>query len=474
MKAIGKNPGWILLLLLSTLCRASAQESQLGADFRGEGERFQNNCVSFKIGGCAQLLFTDHPLHIAIGSIAPQNGFGTGPAFVAHYTPNENWLLKWNIDGIVSANGSWRGGAYMKIIRTTNRTITVHTGTSSQPKKSKLKVPEHPLFNLYTQTISLNKLGFFGLGPATAVSGRSFFGMTETIAGGNAVIPMSWSGRLNLSLLGEVNGRFVDIRGNHNESSPSIEALYTPLTAPGLSNQPGFLQLGEGVRIRPGLFNNHLKLDYAGTLQEFIAPGNSAFSFRRFNVDLSHEIPFYQNAIRTAQQTNNPNECSADGKTGICPGITRNREGTLNLRFLLTESIATGGSVVPFYFQPTLGGSDVNGNPLLSSYQDYRFRGPHLMLFHAGLEHTIPGLDKFKYTSPLGFFFGADAGKVALARGDLELQHLRHSFTTGLTIRAGGFPQVFVLFAWGGNEGNHTIASINTSLLGGSSRPSLY
>jgi len=33
-----------------------------------------------------------------------------------------------------------------------------------------------------------------------------------------------------------------------------------------------------------------------------------------------------------------------------------------------------------------------------------------------------------------------------------------HSFSVGLTLRAGGFPQVFVLFSWGGNEGTHTIA----------------
>jgi hypothetical protein len=41
-------------------------------------------------------------------------------------------------------------------------------------------------------------------------------------------------------------------------------------------------------------------------------------------------------------------------------------------------------------------------------------------------------------------------------------------------LRAGGFPQVFLLFAWGGSEGHHIIGSMNTSLLGGSSRPSLY
>ena len=44
----------------------------------------------------------------------------------------------------------------------------------------------------------------------------------------------------------------------------------------------------------------------------------------------------------------------------------------------------------------------------------------------------------------------------------------------GLTLRAGGFPQVYLMFAWGGHEGTHTIAAVNTSLLGGSSRPSLY
>jgi hypothetical protein len=31
-----------------------------------------------------------------------------------------------------------------------------------------------------------------------------------------------------------------------------------------------------------------------------------------------------------------------------------------------------------------------------------------------------------------------------------------------------------VLFAWGGHEGDHTIFALNPSLLGGSSRPSLF
>jgi hypothetical protein len=120
----------------------------------------------------------------------------------------------------------------------------------------------------------------------------------------------------------------------------------------------------------------------------------------------------------------------------------------------------------PHDVQPTLGGVDLNGNPSLSSYQDFRFRAPNVMFFRQSLEHSIWG--------PLGFSFMVDEGKVGLKRGDLGSNPWIHSFSSGLTLRAGGFPQVFLLFAWGGNEGTHTIANVNTSLLGGSARPSLF
>src|SRR5271157_2711787 len=96
----------VLVVLLLVAAVVVAQESQLGADFRGEHERVAQACGNgFKgIFGCAEELFTDHPLHIAVGSIAPENGFGAGGAFVAHYTPNENWRLSWDVDAIGSGN----------------------------------------------------------------------------------------------------------------------------------------------------------------------------------------------------------------------------------------------------------------------------------------------------------------------------------------------------------------------------------
>jgi hypothetical protein len=130
-------------------------------------------------------------------------------------------------------------------------------------------------------------------------------------------------------------------------------------------------------------------------------------------------------------------------------------------------SMTSGGNLVPFYFQPTLGGADINGAPWLASYQDYRFRAPDVLVARESFEHSIGPW-------PVGITLTADEGKVALTRGDLGSVSWKHSFASGLTLRAGGFPMVYLLFAWGGNEGTHTIANINTSLLGGSVRPSLY
>jgi hypothetical protein len=460
----------LLFALLITAGSAWAQdESKLGADFRGEGERLKKSCRGFdfaSIGSCAELLFTDHPLHIAVGSIAPENGFGAGGAFVAHYTPNESWRLSWDSDAIASINGSWRAGVYMKAIYTGSRRESTERGRPVHPQNPNPASLTRPYFNIYAQAISLNKIDYFGLGPATTRSARSFFGMREVIPGINAIVPVFAWKTLNLSLYGEANGRFVDIRGSHGQPSPSIEQIYTDVTAPGLTNQPAFIQFGEGIRVQSS-YGNHFNLNYFASLQEFLAPGGSQFSFRRFTADLSHEFPLYKTTRSVLPRGNNgPDDCSKSIDDHGCPSITHDREGTIAVRVLISESIAAAGHFVPFYFQPTLGGSDLNGNPSLASYQDYRFRAPNVLLVRASFEHSIYG--------PLGFSLGIDGGKAVLTRADIDFTNLDHSYSAGLTLRAGGFPQVFLSFAWGGNEGTHTIASVNTSLLGGSARPSLY
>jgi len=462
--------------MLSTV--ALAQESWVRADFRREGERVADACKFhnfMSVGSCAYTLFTDHPLHIAAGSMPPQNGFGLGAAYVATHN-TENWRRSWNADAVGATSGSWRAGGYLKLVHTPFEPVHVSTPTPTapgekpaQPKKHVVGIHPYTVFNLYAQGISLNKLNYFGLGNDSSLLDKSLFGMTQTIVGGNVTKPIhEWSSisKLNLSLFGEVNGRFVSIRSESTSSVPSIYALYDDATAPGLSSQPGFVQFGEGVRIKP-VIGDHLELNYAGSFQQFVAPSDSRNSFQRWAVDLNHTFYLYgytESGPKMSTLTG-PDQCAPSGEK--CPEVPRSRNlnGSIGVRFFLSESVNSATSSVPFYFQQTLGGQNINSNLTLSSYQDYRFRAPNLLLLQESFEHSIWG--------PFGLKFMADQGRVAATRSDVGFDHLKHSFAAGITLRAGGFPMVQMMFAWGGSEGHHSIFNMNSSLLGGSARPLL-
>ncbi|MEO6816429.1 MAG: hypothetical protein ABI177_06990 [Edaphobacter sp.] len=445
----------------------SGNEGRIHSDFRREGEQLQS-CKTFNFGSlanCAQTLVTGQPMHITIGSLAPQNGIAAGAAFVEHKDFANEWRLNWDIDAVASGNGSWRAGAYLKAFRQPGGKIIVVSGPS---KNTNPLYRTAPLFNLYAETTSLNRIYFYGLGPNTLPAGRSVFGLTQTIAGASAVVP--FAGKTGISLIGEFNGRIPQLRGNNGESSPSIAALYDESTAPGLTSQPGFLQAGEGLRIRPSFFHDSLRLNYLLQFQQFIAVSDSHYSFRRWTADFGHEFPLYRNVRLTApRDQNGPDSCSISASTTACPhvSLTQNLEGSIAVRLLMTGSIANAGSVVPFYFDPTIGGSDLNGQPILASYPDYRFRAPNLLLLRETFEHSLGKL-------PAGFLFSIDEAKVGMNRDDISFDHLRHTFTAGLTVHAGGLPVVYLLFSWGGSEGHHTAASISNTLLGASARPSLF
>jgi hypothetical protein len=462
----------IVLVLLGSV--AAAQEGWLHADFRRESEKVADACGTFafkKVPGCAIELFTDHPLHIAAGSMPPQNGFGVGIAFVADRN-TRNWRLSYDMDAVGATSGAWRAGGYLKLVHNPARKIHVvrpTPGEPAKPKKPTLGVHPFTEYNLYAQSISLNKLNYFGLGNNSTLAGASVFGMSQRIVGASAIKPVfEWTATnaLKLSLFGEVNGRFVSIRGEHGQSVPSIETLYTNATAPGLSSQPGFIQMAEGFRINP-VIKDRFELSYTGSFQEFFAPSTSQNSFQRWTVDLGHTfyLQSYSKSAPRSTAGNGPDSCAPAADK--CPEVSYsvNRNGSIGVRLLLSESINSATSAVPFYFQQTLGGSDINGAMSLGSYRDYRFRAPNLLLLQQSFEHSIWG--------PFGLKLMADEGRVALTRGDIGFNHLKHSFAAGLTLRAGGFPMVSVMFAWGGNEGQHNIFNMNSSLLGGSARPLL-
>jgi len=451
---------------------AAAQESQIASDLRREREHLAESCEPSAKGVamCAYSLLTESPLHIAVGSLPPQNGFAFGAAFTEHWTPNESWRLSYGADAVTALGGSWRAGASLKMIHTPATSGVVVAPPGTRPGTAVIRPREFTVIDVAWQTISLEQISFYGLGPDTLEADRTVFGEHQSVLGASVIVPLGQQGGLTWlrpSLLGGINGRWLDVRPGQDKDGPSLETRFDDASAPGLARQDRYLELREGVRLKPSIANGRVNLNYLLQAQQFRTSAESAGSFHRWTLDLRHEFPIYRTVASTGPRDfNGPNECGTSAATPRCPPLelSRNRTGTAWFRVLRESSIASDGDRVPFYFQRTLGGSDLDGQRALAAFADYRFRGPRLLLLQEGIEHSLWG--------PVGVFAQVEHGQVALPGGDLGFGGLKTTTSLGLTIRAGGAPAIVLAFAWGA-EGHHVIATMDTTLLGGSSRPSL-
>ena len=470
-------------LLPATQSRAQqgdeGKETYLGAIFRDEGNNISSGCnrddkpIKVLVPDCLESLFHGNKgLYASFQSLAPGNGVALGGLFKDSELNTKRWRINYQVDSQGAMNGSWTAGGFLTMrlspVVKVNGQPAEGESPSSSPTTDRKKphmrprtvvvqgpLPKHLpelgenetklLVNVYGFHTSLNQVSYYGIGPQTLLSNRAFFAMRETITGVNADRLLKYG----FHLLGEMNGRWPNIGGNHAQSSPSIEQIYSEATAPGLTRQPGFLQFEEGLQYAKhfgGLATNasygaDYDLDWGVNFQQFIAPSLSAFSFRRLTIDFTNNI----NLLRTFKAKDRSE--------------TSEHFGTLQLRGWMTESVVPAGHFVPFYFQPTLGGGDIDKERTLPSFADYRFRAPNALFLRAQYEQPLP---KFSF---LGVIFRADTGKVATSRGDLDFSHLRHSFGAGMTIRAGNFPYLIFMYAWAGGEGHHSFADLNLSAI---------
>jgi hypothetical protein len=65
--------------------------------------------------------------------------------------------------------------------------------------------------------------------------------------------------------------------------------------------------------------------------------------------------------------------------------------GKLVLKELLTASYLGSNRLVPFYYQPTLGGTDIGGVDTLRGLVDYRLRASNRILLQVEFYHNIQG-----------------------------------------------------------------------------------
>jgi hypothetical protein len=123
--------------------------------------------------------------------------------------------------------------------------------------------------------------------------------------------------------------------------------------------------------------------------------------------------------------------------------------GQFDVKSRVAVSQTGAGSVVPFYYQPTLGGSDIDSRVTLRGYPDYRFRGNDLALMQLEYSKPIPALD------PIGIFAFYDGGTVSAPGQSLGMATFRQDGGLGASLRLQGKIVIQAYAAMGAGHGVH-------------------
>jgi len=248
------------------------------------------------------------------------------------------------------------------------------------------------------------RIDYYGPGPDSRKNGRSDFRLEDTahdlMTGVKPFRHMSFGGTLGYLQ--------VNVGPGADRRFVSTEKIYTPEGTPGIDRQSDFL--------RGGLFAQYDYRDSSGGprkggnyLFRYIWNSDRALdlhSFRRMDLELQQYIPFF------------------------------NRRRVIALRGKSVLTYAGSGQRVPFYLQPTLGGSDD-----LRGFRPFRFYDDNMVVLNAEYRwESFSGLDMALFV---------DGGKVFPRRAQWNLKDLEGSAGFGFrfNVRNSVFMRVDVGFS---------------------------
>lgn len=260
----------------------------------------------------------------------------------------------------------------------------------------------------YASTRYLAQEDYYGAGPASQLEDRVSFGYREAGYGGSVgVKPVSW-----LAVSGGVAWLDPDVRRGEDDRYPSIGETFDDTTAPGLAEQPAF-----------NLYRASVDVDYAELRGNPRSGGRYRLTQTWYDDRDAGRYAFARTDLELWQYV----------------GFMYDRR-VLALHALVSTSTPRAGRTVPFYLQPTLGGSNS-----LRGFREFRFRDAHLLLLQAEYRWEI-------FSALDGAIF-YDAGKVASRREDLDVHDLEQDW--GFGFRFGTNRGVFLRIdsAFGSGEG---------------------
>ena len=345
---------------------------------------------------CGVDFFTARPAHLTVQSIVPGGGFGIGPTFEADFN-RDRWQQKLTATGVASFREFWTAGA--KFTSTHDR-----FGRNNSAR-------DRFAITAYANARGLPKMPYYGTGPNTSLANLTDFAERDVIAGATVSNPFSaW-----LAAGGGLEGIWPQIREVTDSGVISIGSRFNESTAPGLASQPALVHYS--VFVEPRRQRHAFQFDYKVGYNYYQDSTSGFYSFKRFKIEGTH--PFHP---------------------------------TKNSDLIIHDRLSISDGVVPFYMQETLGGSDINGQPTLRGFSDYRFRARDLVLIQTEYDYHVWG--------PLGVLGFYDTGMVANRAADLSLADMRHSYGFGLAIYAANKAVFKVYVGLGSGEGHHTYVGI--------------
>ncbi len=328
------------------------------------------NSALGSLAGCGQTLVTGQPMHIAVGSLAPQNGTAFGLAFVEHTDLQSRWRLNYNLDAVASRQRLLARRRLPQSLPPARRR-SPSSSTPATPPRLKQDPSTH-------------------VAPALQSLRRDHLAQPHLLLRPRSQHPAHRPHRLRPHRDHHRRQRHRPLRLKAGLGCAGRTQRPLPLRSrqPGQTTVPRHAAALHRIhRPRPhppaGLLpgrrrpppqslpppDDFLRLNYLLQFQQFVASADSHYYFRRWTVDLGHEIPLYRKVrLTAAQRPQRPrllrHQLRLTSATP-CPhvSLTQNLEGSISARLLISGSFAKAGSAVPFYFMPTIGGSDINGQP---------------------------------------------------------------------------------------------------------------
>ncbi|HUE00737.1 MAG TPA: hypothetical protein VMR62_14280 [Bryobacteraceae bacterium] len=370
-------------------------------------------------GQCGQAVVNGSPLHLNAQMFAPGSGLALGLGYKRLFTFGQAWQNNWDLGGMGSVEGAWEGHFVAHFDK--QRPAPSITDTTPVLHRIVEKFEIQP----YASAQQLTKLDYYGEGPQSSRSALALYTERDIRVGVGVSIPLAWW----LNAGATVEGLWPSIGPASTSTSPSVADFYRadPTLAPGIESQAAFTHYQ--FYLRP-----HLPRDYPYNLiykigyEYYQDHGSGQYSFGRFRADLLHNLYLEH-----------------DGKD-------LRRDSILSFYGRLTLSHTAAGNSVPFYLQDTLGGTDINGDPTVRAFPDYRFRDPDNMLIEVEFNRRI--------WKPLGIMLFYDAGQVVAQASDLSLGKMRQGFGGGLTIWSASKVVFRAYVGLGGGEGAHPFTGI--------------